>query len=123
VPGPQFPLYVLGREILEAYPVAFLPENHALAIAIMSYNGQMNFGLLGDFDAVPDIDMIGHGIEEELATLVALRSRARPCGQQRPRLELVATASVGLPSPERDNMAHSRRCAAPQVVTPWASDG
>ena len=56
VPGPQFPLYVLGREMLEAYPVAFLPENHALAIAIMSYNGQMNFGLLGDFDALPDID-------------------------------------------------------------------
>jgi len=72
VPGPQFPLYVLGREILEAYPVAFLPENHALAIAIMSYNGQMNFGLLGDFDAVPDIDLIGKGIEDELATLVAL---------------------------------------------------
>ena len=56
VPGPQFPLYVLGREMLEAYPVAFLPQHHALAIAIMSYNGQMNFGLLGDFDALPDID-------------------------------------------------------------------
>ncbi|MCW3025944.1 MAG: acyltransferase, partial [Solirubrobacterales bacterium] len=53
VPGPQFPLYVLGREMLKAIPVAFLPENHALAIAIMSYNGQMNFGLLGDFDALP----------------------------------------------------------------------
>jgi diacylglycerol O-acyltransferase len=72
VPGPQFPLYVLGREILEAYPVAFLPENHALAIAIMSYNGQMNFGLLGDFDAVPDIDLIGESIAAELATLVSL---------------------------------------------------
>jgi diacylglycerol O-acyltransferase len=78
VPGPQFPLYVLGREILEAYPVAFLPENHALAIAIMSYNGQMNFGLLGDFDAVPDIDLIGTGIEQELATLVALARESTP---------------------------------------------
>ena len=78
VPGPQFPLYVLGREILEAYPVAFLPENHALAIAIMSYNGQMNFGLLGDFDAVPDIDLIGRGIEEELATLVELAREPVP---------------------------------------------
>ncbi len=78
VPGPQFPLYVLGREILEAYPVAFLPENHALAIAIMSYNGQMNFGLLSDFDAVPDIDLIGSGIEQELATLVALAREPVP---------------------------------------------
>ncbi len=72
VPGPQFPLYVLGREMLAAYPVAFLPENHALAIAIMSYNGQMNFGLLGDFDALPDIDLIGETIADQLATLVGL---------------------------------------------------
>ncbi len=72
VPGAQFPLYVLGREMLEAYPVAFLPENHALAIAIMSYNGQMNFGLLGDFDALPDIEMIRENIAAELAELVAL---------------------------------------------------
>jgi diacylglycerol O-acyltransferase len=72
VPGPQFPLYVLGREMLEAYPVAFLPENHALAIAIMSYNGQMNFGLLGDFDGLPDLDKISESIAEELATLLSL---------------------------------------------------
>jgi len=72
VPGPQFPLYVLGREMLQAFPVAFLPENHALAIAIMSYNGQMNFGLLGDFDALPDIDTIAEGISAELSTLMRL---------------------------------------------------
>ena len=72
VPGPQFPLYVLGREMLQAIPVAFLPENHALAIAIMSYNGQLNFGLLGDFDALPDIDAIGENISAELDNLLAL---------------------------------------------------
>jgi WS/DGAT/MGAT family acyltransferase len=72
VPGPQFPLYVLGREMLQAFPVAFLPENHALAIAIMSYNGQMNFGLLGDFDALPDIDSIAENISAELQTLISL---------------------------------------------------
>jgi hypothetical protein len=38
----------------------------------MSYNGQMNFGLLGDFDALPDIESIGENIAAELATLVAL---------------------------------------------------
>ncbi len=72
VPGPQFPLYVLGREMLQAIPVAFLPQNHALAIAIMSYNGQLNFGLLGDFDALPDIDAIGENLAAELAKLVEL---------------------------------------------------
>jgi WS/DGAT/MGAT family acyltransferase len=78
VPGPQFPLYVLGREMLAAYPVAFLPENHALAIGIMSYNGQMNFGLLGDYDALPDIGAISDSIAEELETLVTLAREAIP---------------------------------------------
>ena len=78
VPGPQFPLYMLGREMLEAYPIAFLPEDHALAIAIMSYNGQMNFGLLADFDAVPDLDLIGESIAAELAMLGSLAREAAP---------------------------------------------
>jgi WS/DGAT/MGAT family acyltransferase len=72
VPGPQFPLYVYGREMLDVFPVAFLPEHHGLAIAIMSYNGKVNFGLLGDLDALPDIDAIGDGISRHLAELVAL---------------------------------------------------
>ncbi|MEA2380233.1 MAG: diacylglycerol O-acyltransferase / wax synthase [Solirubrobacteraceae bacterium] len=75
VPGPQFPLYVLGRELLDVFPVAFLPRDHALAIAIMSYNGQMTFGLLGDYDAMPDIDELADGIETSLAELVALARR------------------------------------------------
>jgi WS/DGAT/MGAT family acyltransferase len=72
VPGPQVPLYVLRRRLLHAYPVAFLPSHHALAIAIMSYDGEMNFGLLGDFEAVDDIEEIGRSVVAELATLVAL---------------------------------------------------
>jgi WS/DGAT/MGAT family acyltransferase len=70
VPGPQFPLYLLGRELQELMPVAFLPQNHALAIAIMSYNGTVDFGLLGDYDAMPDIDFVASGISESLAELV-----------------------------------------------------
>ena len=59
VPGPQFPLYVLGRELLDIFPIAFLPRNHALAVAIMSYNGSMDFGLLGDYDAMHDLEEFG----------------------------------------------------------------
>jgi diacylglycerol O-acyltransferase / wax synthase len=72
VPGPQFPLYVIGREMQDVFPVAFLPQNHALAIAIMSYNGKVNFGLLGDYDALPDIGRIADGIEASLAELLSL---------------------------------------------------
>ncbi|HEY3020753.1 MAG TPA: wax ester/triacylglycerol synthase family O-acyltransferase [Solirubrobacteraceae bacterium] len=72
VPGPQFPLYAYGREMQEIFPVAFLPKNHALAIAIMSYNGAVNFGLLGDLDALPDIGAIADGIPRHLDALLAL---------------------------------------------------
>ena len=78
VPGPQFPLYVRGRELQDVFPVAFLPRNHALAIAIMSYNGQINFGLLGDYDALPDIGLIADGIEASLEELVSLARREAP---------------------------------------------
>jgi hypothetical protein len=50
--------------------VAFLPQNHALAIAIMSYNGQVDFGLLADYDAMPDIDFVGAAIRESLDELL-----------------------------------------------------
>ena len=70
VPGPQFPLYLLGREMLEIVPIAFLPENHALAIAIMSYNGKVDFGLLADYDAMPDLEDFGAMLEDALAELL-----------------------------------------------------
>jgi hypothetical protein len=77
VPGPQFPLYVRGREMVDVFPVAFLPKDHGLAIAIMSYNGGLNFGLLGDFDAMPDIDRFAEGLTAALDELVALAGRER----------------------------------------------
>jgi diacylglycerol O-acyltransferase / wax synthase len=70
VPGPQFPLYLMGREMRQIVPVAFLPENHAVAIAAMSYNGRLDFGLLGDYDAMPDLDRLAGYFEEALSELV-----------------------------------------------------
>jgi hypothetical protein len=69
VPGPQVPLYVLGREMEEVFPVAFLPENHAMAVAIMSYHGKIGFGLLADYDSMEDVEAISEGITESLAEL------------------------------------------------------
>jgi hypothetical protein len=71
------PLFVLGRKLEDLFPVAFLPEHHALAVAIMSYNGGIDYGLLGDFDALPDIDVIAEGIEAALAELLAA-ARKKP---------------------------------------------
>jgi diacylglycerol O-acyltransferase len=72
VPGPQLPLYLRGRQLLDVFPMAFLPKDHALAIAIISYNGRMNFGLLGDYDALPDIEVIADGIRASLDELLGL---------------------------------------------------
>jgi WS/DGAT/MGAT family acyltransferase len=71
VPGPQLPLYVLGRELEDVYPVAFLPQNHALAVAIMSYNGKIGFGLLADYDSVEDVEVLSSGINAALGELEA----------------------------------------------------
>ncbi len=76
VPGPQLPLYVLGRELEEVYPVAFLPQNHSLAVAIMSYNGKVGFGLLADYDRMEDIEVVSNGLEESLAELEAAAGKA-----------------------------------------------
>ncbi|HWD68883.1 MAG TPA: wax ester/triacylglycerol synthase family O-acyltransferase [Solirubrobacteraceae bacterium] len=89
IPGPQIPLYILGRELQDLFPLAFLPQGHALAVAIMSYNGRVEYGLLGDFDALPDIDVIADGINESLAELLAAtgtdRRRTKPrAGNARP---------------------------------------
>lgn len=77
VPGPQFPLYFRGRRMERAFPIAFLPQDHALAIAILSYDGAVNFGLIGDHDALPDLKLIADGIAQEIDRLDALATVVR----------------------------------------------
>ncbi len=69
VPGPQFPLYLLGRELQGLYPVVPLAARQALGIAVMSYNGHLGFGLLGDYDALPDLDTIAGDLTWAIASL------------------------------------------------------
>src|SRR3954454_22607376 len=56
VPGPQFPLYLEGRELTDMFPMVPLGTNLNLGIAIVSYNGTLNFGLVGDFNALDDLE-------------------------------------------------------------------
>ncbi|HEX2266472.1 MAG TPA: WS/DGAT domain-containing protein [Solirubrobacterales bacterium] len=63
VPGPQFPLYVLGRKMESIFPMVPLAQRQALCVGIMSYNGQVNFGLIGDYDAMADLDSFGLDLE------------------------------------------------------------
>jgi diacylglycerol O-acyltransferase len=71
VPGPQFPLYLLGRRMRAIYPVVPLARNQALGIAIMSYNGRLGFGLLADYDAMPDLHDVADALRGAIADLRA----------------------------------------------------
>ena len=75
VPGPQFPLYLLGREMLELVPIAFLAPDQRLAVAAMSYNGSMALSLIGDYDGMPDLEALAELVIDEVA---ALRAAAKP---------------------------------------------
>ena len=72
VPGPQLPLYSLGREMEEVYPVLPLSANTSLGVALLSYNGTIGFGLLGDYDTAPDLGVLAEGIEKSIAELAAV---------------------------------------------------
>ncbi len=71
VPGPQFPLFMLGRRLGAFYPKVPLAGNTALGIAIMSYDGGISFGLLGDFDAMPDLDLLAEDLSYAVSELSA----------------------------------------------------
>jgi diacylglycerol O-acyltransferase len=79
VPGPQFPLYAAGAQMVESYPVQPLLPGHALAIGITSYDGCVYFGVTADRDAVPDVEVLAQCLEEALGELVdsACDSRRR----------------------------------------------
>ncbi len=82
VPGPQFPLYVLGRQMESIFPLVPLARRQALCVGIMSYNGQVDFGLVGDYDAMADLESFGLDLEGAIAELAG-EGAATGAGSQR----------------------------------------
>jgi diacylglycerol O-acyltransferase len=68
VPGPQFPLYCAGARLEANYPVSVITDGMGLNITVMSYNGHLDFGIVGDRDQIPDlwcmIDWLREGLDE-----------------------------------------------------------
>jgi hypothetical protein len=69
VPGPQFPLYLLGARMQEIYPLVPLAGNQGIGIALFSYHGRLYWGLNADWDALPDIHGMVTGLHEEFESL------------------------------------------------------
>jgi diacylglycerol O-acyltransferase / wax synthase len=70
VPGPQFPLYLMGRRMERVFPMVPLAKNQGICVGIMSYDGQVNFGLIGDYDGMPDLDALAEDLEASIAELI-----------------------------------------------------
>lgn len=92
VPGPQYPLYAAGRRMLESFPYVPLGGHVRVGVAIFSYDGAITFGVTGDYDTAPDLDVLCDGIERAMAELVDL---ARPTGAGAPgRADQAARAAA-----------------------------
>ncbi|MEN8184963.1 MAG: WS/DGAT domain-containing protein, partial [Myxococcota bacterium] len=63
VPGPQFPLYVLGAPLLEMFPFLPLFEHQGIGVAVLSYAGRVGWGLIGDRELVPDLGDLAESLE------------------------------------------------------------
>jgi diacylglycerol O-acyltransferase len=103
VPGPQFPLYLLGHRLQVLYPVVPLARRQALGIAVMSYDGHLGFGLLADYDALPGLEAIVRDLR------LAIASLARAAGLPAKRSQARGTSRPGA---SRGNGAKSPRKAA-----------
>jgi len=95
VPGPQYPLYVLGARMLELFPLSLLFERQGLGTTVMSYDGRMCWGMVADRDVVPDLGALARDVEAAWAELreaavkrpptePKLRSRKRVESKRRP---------------------------------------
>jgi WS/DGAT/MGAT family acyltransferase len=78
VPGPRFPLYVLGRKLVQLYPYVPIGNNLRIGVAIFSYLDHFAFGITADYRAVPlaDLDILAVGIKRGLAELKAVAAPA-----------------------------------------------
>ena len=87
MPGPQFPLYLLGRRMRDVFPMVPLPPSQAVCVGIMSYNGQVNFGLIGDYDAMPGLDSLAEDLTAEIDSLAEAapkRKKRKPAAKPKP---------------------------------------
>ncbi|MEO5726479.1 MAG: wax ester/triacylglycerol synthase family O-acyltransferase [Byssovorax sp.] len=71
VPGPQFPLYLLGHKLSACYPVVPLAAMQTIGVALLSYDGSIGVGLVGDADRARDLPVLAAAMPEALAELVA----------------------------------------------------
>ncbi|MEV4238821.1 wax ester/triacylglycerol synthase family O-acyltransferase [Nocardia sp. NPDC050408] len=99
VPGPRRPLTMQGSQVLELLPCIPIAMRLRTAIAILSYGDNLAFGITGDYDTTPDIEVIADGIREGIAELLA-HATARRLPHRDSVVELDARRSQDKPVPD-----------------------
>lgn len=84
VPGPQQPRYAAGARMIELFPILPLADGKAVSIGLTSYDGGVYYGVNGDRDAMPDVEVLASLIEESLAELVEASGPIQPPAEQSP---------------------------------------
>jgi WS/DGAT/MGAT family acyltransferase len=92
VPGPRFPLYVLGKHMVSAYAYVPIAGGTRCSIGIFSYQNTMTFGLNADFDGFPDLEVLSGGIRKGLDELLTLAKQAAP--QEKPAAKKKTSAAA-----------------------------
>ena len=93
VPGPQFPLYVLGRRLLDIFPMVPLAKRQAVCVGIMSYDGGINFGLIGDYEGMPALGGLAADLRQELSELAELAPKVEAANGSAPANRSRSTAT------------------------------
>ena len=75
IPGPPQPMYLAGARLVASYPAMPLGRNAALSVACTSLGGTMAFGITGDREAMPDIEVLALGLEEAILELAKAAGR------------------------------------------------
>jgi hypothetical protein len=81
---------MLGRRLEAMYPMVPLAGGQALGIAIISYDGRLNFGLVADYDALPDLEDLAGDLSAAIAEIVAAAGPS-PRAARRPRRRTPST--------------------------------
>jgi diacylglycerol O-acyltransferase len=117
VPGPRFPLYVLGKRMVSAYAYVPIAGGTRCSIGIFSYQNTMTFGLNADFDGYPDLDTLSGGIRRGLDELLTLAKQQADTAKEQPK-PTPANSTAATTTPAQNTPA---KTAAPKKKTAAAA--
>jgi diacylglycerol O-acyltransferase len=98
VPGPQYPMFLEGCRMLEYFPFVPIAGHVRIGVAIVSYDGGLNYGVTGDYETAPDIGVLCDGIEDGIAELLGDRTAGparSPAGRKSTRVRAGRQTSAG----------------------------